>query len=65
MRPLTVPALSRMLHWESDIDRMPLLVREVFRRGTGGLEIERPPVNTQAAGQPYRVPSQPEAGGGG
>ena len=38
------------------------LVREVFRRGAGGLEIERPPVNTQAAGQPYRVPSQPEAG---
>jgi hypothetical protein len=23
-------SLSRILHWESDIDRMPLLVREVF-----------------------------------
>jgi undecaprenyl-phosphate 4-deoxy-4-formamido-L-arabinose transferase len=46
------------------INRKPqYLVREVFRRGDGGLEIERPPVNTQAAGQPYRVPSQPEAGG--
>ncbi len=40
--------------------------RKVVFSGTftaGGLEIERPPVNTQAAGQPYRVPSQPEAGG--
>jgi len=36
------------------------LVREVFRRGGGGLEVERPPANTQAAGQPYRVPSPPE-----
>jgi undecaprenyl-phosphate 4-deoxy-4-formamido-L-arabinose transferase len=43
--------------------RPQYLVREVFRRGAGGLEIERPTVNTQAAGQPYRVPSQPEAGG--
>ena len=37
------------------------LVREVFKRGGDGLEVERPPVDTQAAGQPYRVPSQPEA----
>ena len=36
------------------------LVREVFKRGDSGLEVERPPVNTQAAGQPYRVPSFPQ-----
>jgi glycosyltransferase involved in cell wall biosynthesis len=36
------------------------LVREVFKRGDGGLELERPLANTQAAGQPYRVPSTPE-----
>jgi undecaprenyl-phosphate 4-deoxy-4-formamido-L-arabinose transferase len=36
------------------------LVREVFKRGSDGLEVERPPANTQAAGQPYRVPSPPE-----
>jgi len=39
------------------------LVREIFRRGADGLQVERPRVNTQAAGQPYRVPSQPEPGG--
>ena len=33
-------------------------VREVFRRGAGGLEIERPKVDTRAAGQPHREPSQ-------
>ena len=33
------------------------LIREVFTRGDGGVAVERPPVNTQAAGQPYRVPS--------
>jgi glycosyltransferase involved in cell wall biosynthesis len=38
------------------------LVREVFKRGSAGLEIERPSVNTQAAGQPYRVPSSLEPG---
>jgi len=43
--------------------RPQYLVREVFRRGPAGIETERPPVNTQAAGLPYRVPSQPEAGG--
>ena len=42
------------------VNRKPqYLVREVFTRGDGGLEIERPPVNTHAAGQPYRVPSRP------
>jgi undecaprenyl-phosphate 4-deoxy-4-formamido-L-arabinose transferase len=36
------------------------LIREVFTRGDGGgVAVERPPVNTQAAGQPYRVPSLP------
>src|SRR5215475_557045 len=45
------------------VNRKPqYLVREVFRRdGAGGLEVERPAVNTQAAGQPYRLPSQPES----
>src|SRR4051812_32967984 len=38
------------------------LVREVFKRGSAGIEVERPAVNTQAAGQPYRVPSRPESG---
>jgi glycosyltransferase involved in cell wall biosynthesis len=36
------------------------LIREVFKRGGTGLEVEQPPVNTQAAGQPYRVPSPPQ-----
>jgi undecaprenyl-phosphate 4-deoxy-4-formamido-L-arabinose transferase len=36
------------------------LIREVFRRGDTGLEVERPPVNTQVAGQPYRLPSPPQ-----
>jgi undecaprenyl-phosphate 4-deoxy-4-formamido-L-arabinose transferase len=36
------------------------LIREVFTRGDGdGVAVERPAVNTQAAGQPYRVPSLP------
>src|SRR3954462_3826514 len=38
------------------------LVRAVFTRGSAGIEVERPAVNTQAAGQPYRVPSPPESG---
>ena len=43
------------------VNRKPqYLVREVFRRGAFGLEVERPPVNTQTAGQPYRIPSPPE-----
>src|SRR5215467_4509363 len=33
------------------------LVREVFTRGAGGLEVERPAADTKAAGQPYRLPS--------
>ena len=37
------------------------LIREVFKGGADGLAVERPPVNTQAAGQPYRVPSPPES----
>lgn len=36
------------------------LVREVFTRGSEKLEVERPAANTQAAGQPYRVPSPRE-----
>src|SRR3954468_11745386 len=36
------------------------LIREVFTRDVGGVTVERPPVNTQAAGQPYRVPYPPE-----
>jgi hypothetical protein len=40
--------------------RPQYLVREVFTRGSGGLEVERPAINTQAAGQPYRIPSPPE-----
>jgi undecaprenyl-phosphate 4-deoxy-4-formamido-L-arabinose transferase len=44
------------------VNRKPqYVVREVFKPASGGLEIERPAVNTQAAGQPYRVPSPPES----
>jgi glycosyltransferase involved in cell wall biosynthesis len=40
------------------VNRKPqYLVREVFTRGTGGLEVERPVADTKAAGQPYRRPS--------
>jgi undecaprenyl-phosphate 4-deoxy-4-formamido-L-arabinose transferase len=43
------------------VNRKPqYLVREVFTRGADGVEVERPPVNTQVAGQPYRIPSAPE-----
>jgi undecaprenyl-phosphate 4-deoxy-4-formamido-L-arabinose transferase len=35
------------------------LIREVFTRSGDGVAVERPSVNTQAAGQPYRVPSSP------
>src|SRR5262249_110680 len=43
------------------VNRKPqYLVREVFNRGANGLEVARPSVNTQAAGQPYRIPSPPE-----
>lgn len=44
------------------VNRKPqYLVREIFRRGSTGLEIERPPVETKAAGQPHRerVASEP------
>lgn len=44
------------------VNRKPqYLVREIFRRGSSGLEIERPPVETKAAGQPHRerVASEP------
>jgi hypothetical protein len=42
------------------VNRKPqYLIREVFSRGDSGVEVERPPINTQAASQPYRVPSTP------
>jgi len=41
------------------VNRKPqYLVREVFHRGPSGLEVERPKVDTRAAGQPHREPSQ-------
>jgi undecaprenyl-phosphate 4-deoxy-4-formamido-L-arabinose transferase len=44
------------------VNRKPqYLVREVFRRGPAGLEVERPKVDTRAAGQPHREPSQGES----
>ena len=48
------------------VNRKPqYLVREVFRRkpaeAGGGLEVERPSVDTKAAGQPHRQASQPES----
>lgn len=37
------------------VNRKPqYLVREVFRRGAAGLDVERPAVDTRAAGQPHR-----------
>ena len=40
------------------VNRKPqYLVREVFRRGATGLDIERPAVDTRAAGQPHREPT--------
>jgi undecaprenyl-phosphate 4-deoxy-4-formamido-L-arabinose transferase len=43
------------------VNRKPqYLIREVFSRGDSGVEVERPPINTQAASQPYRVPNAPE-----
>jgi undecaprenyl-phosphate 4-deoxy-4-formamido-L-arabinose transferase len=43
------------------VNRKPqYLIREVFTRGDPGVVVERPPVNTQAASQPYRVPSPPK-----
>jgi hypothetical protein len=48
------------------VNRKPqYLVREIFHRGTGelegGLEIERPKVDTRAAGQPHHEPSRGES----
>ena len=44
------------------VNRKPqYLVREVFRRGPAGLEIERPRVDSRAAGQPHREPVLPES----
>jgi hypothetical protein len=41
------------------VNRKPqYLVREVFHRGAAGLEIERPKVDTRAAGQPHHEPSR-------
>jgi undecaprenyl-phosphate 4-deoxy-4-formamido-L-arabinose transferase len=41
------------------VNRKPqYLVREVFHRGPAGLEVERPKVDTRAAGQPNREPFQ-------
>src|SRR5882672_3822627 len=41
------------------VNRKPqYLVRDVFRRGSAGLDVERPKVDTRAAGQPHREPSQ-------
>lgn len=43
------------------VNRKPqYLVREVFRRGAAGLDVERPRVDTRAAGQPHREPSGSE-----
>jgi undecaprenyl-phosphate 4-deoxy-4-formamido-L-arabinose transferase len=40
------------------VNRKPqYLVREVFTRGTSGLDVERPAADTRAGGQPYRRPS--------
>src|SRR4029077_16169 len=44
------------------VNRKPqYLVREVFTRGPAGLGGERPKVDTRAAGQPHREPSQGES----
>jgi len=43
------------------VNRKPqYLIREVFTRGDPGVAVERPPINTQAASQPYRVPLPPK-----
>lgn len=42
------------------VNRKPqYLVREVYRRGTDGVEVERPTADTRAAGRPYHVHSTP------
>lgn len=41
------------------VNRKPqYLVREVFRRGVTGLDIERPKADTPEGGQPHRAPSE-------
>jgi undecaprenyl-phosphate 4-deoxy-4-formamido-L-arabinose transferase len=41
------------------VNRKPqYIVREVFHRGSSGVEVERPTVDTRAAGQPHREPVQ-------
>jgi glycosyltransferase involved in cell wall biosynthesis len=43
------------------VNRKPqYLVREVFRKGEAGLEIERPDADTAAAGRPFRQPGSTE-----
>lgn len=43
------------------VNRKPqYLVREVFRRGAEGLDVEHPRADTRAAGQPHREPSESE-----
>jgi hypothetical protein len=43
------------------VNRKPqYLVREVFRRGPAGLDVERPAANTEAGGKPYRLSSETE-----
>jgi len=40
------------------VNRKPqYIVREVFRGGPAGLEVERPKADTRSAGQPHREPS--------
>jgi undecaprenyl-phosphate 4-deoxy-4-formamido-L-arabinose transferase len=44
------------------VNRKPqYLVREVFHRAPDGLQIERPKVDTRAAGQPHREPPRGES----
>ena len=44
------------------VNRKPqYLVREVFRRAGDRLDVERPRVDTRAAGQPHREPSGSES----
>ncbi len=43
------------------VNRKPqYLVREVFRPGPSGLEVERPAADTEAGGRPYRRHDEPE-----
>ncbi|UYN96252.1 MAG: glycosyltransferase family 2 protein [Enhydrobacter sp.] len=43
------------------VNRKPqYLVREVYRRGAAGLDVERPLADTRAGGRPYRLPDNAE-----